>query len=624
MTYVSVDPIKEADFNIVDLFVRPKACRVEANDQVTSVEPKVMEILVLLARAKGENVTRERMIEVCWDGRAVSEDAITRTLSKARKLGTLTDPPAFRIETRPKVGVRLVQSDKTQLVPLTSASSPHKPAEPLLIVFPFENLSSDPDLQFFSDGVAEEVLTRIIRGSKLKVVGPTSSFQFRGLQKVGAAQSLNATHSIDGAVRRSGNKVRITAHLTEVATDAGLWADQFEGDLNDIFGLQDEIADGISQALFTKFTATGRNPIDPAIYDLYLRAKNLETNPARLQQGIVSLERVTQQAPDFADGWGRLATLRAFMRLNLPYRERAIITTQLRHDIAHCHILDPDSPEANYASYWLTPPYGAIVEQDRIITRALARDNPGSDDLSIASFHFYNVGRHRCAHENACIAWSIDPSNWAASINYAISLWAVQSGEACRDALRQHVEVWPEDQQATAYLLLVASAIGDWDEIDRLTDPKRLAHFPLREHGGIIATAVTMRYPTLENQKLLFEMMKTRVRKIGKIDAIFLTFSSLIGMAEAAYPIVESLPFGPIGGKGDALGMMGFRTHLLFTPANKQGRDDPRFVKLCARLGLVDYWLATDMWPDCVDEVPYDFKATCHDARDTPQDRFDM
>ena len=82
---------------------------------------------------------------------------------------------------------------------------------------------------------------------------------------MGAAQSFGATHVVDGTVRRSGNKVRINAHLIEVDSGAGLWADQFEGDLGDIFGLQDEIADGISQALFTKFSATGRTPIDPAI-----------------------------------------------------------------------------------------------------------------------------------------------------------------------------------------------------------------------------------------------------------------------------------------------------------------------------------------------------------------------
>jgi TolB-like protein len=615
-----VNLAQEADFCVQALHVFPKACRVEANQAAISVEPKVMELLVLLARANGQNVTREEIVGACWEGRAVSDDAITRTLGKARKIATLTDPPAFRIETRPKVGVRLVSSDSI-LQEQSGQTTQAKPAaEPLLIVLPFENLSTDADLSFFSDGVSEEVLSRIIRGSKLKVIGAASSARIRGPDRVEAARALGATHIVDGSVRRGGNRVRINAHLSEVEMGAGLWADQFEGDLGDIFALQDEIADGIAQALFAKFTPATRALIDPAVYDLYLRAKNLVSQPETLLQSIASLERVTQQAPGFADGWGRLASLRAFMRLNLPYKERAIITTQLRHDIERCRILDPDNREVTYSDYWLSPAYGDFHAHERIIQRGLTCSNPNADDFAIASFHFYNVGLFRLSYDLGLKAVSQDPSNWGSMINHAISLWPVQSGEACRDALRRHVDHWPEDQQGTGYLIFIACAIGDWDEIDRLTDPKRLAQFPLRENSGLIATAATMRYPTLANRQFLFDMMKARVEKHGAFDAAFVAFSSLIGMAEHIYPVIENLRFGPSHTKGDALGLMGYRTHLLFTPAAKNARADPRFVTLCARLGLVDYWLTQSVWPDCVDEVPYDFKAACLAARDTARD----
>jgi TolB-like protein len=616
-----VNLAEEADFTVQALQIFPKACRVEANHAATSVEPKVMELLVLLARANGQNVTREEIVGACWEGRVVSDDAITRTLGKARKIATLTDPPAFRIETRPKVGVRLVSSDAALGEQFWQRTQAKIAAEPLLIVLPFENLSADADLTFFSDGVSEEVLSRIIRGSKLKVIGAASSARIRGADKVEAARALGATHIVDGSVRRGGNRVRINAHLIDVETGAGLWADQFEGDLSDIFAVQDNIADGIAQALFAKFTSVGREPIDPAIYDLYLRAKNLESNPERLLQSIASLERVTQQAPRFADGWGRLATLRAYMRLNLPYKERAIITTQLKHDISRCRILDPNNTEMNYADYWLSPPYGDFLEHERIIQRGLNSPNPKADDYAIASFHFYNVGRFLYSHDLGLKAMAQDPSNWSSTINHAISLWAVESGEACRDALRRHVDIWPEDQQGTGYLILISCAIGDWDEIDRLTAPKRLAQFPLRENSGLIATAATLRYPTLANRQFLFDMMKARVEKHGAVDAAFVAFSSLIGMAEHIYPVFEKLRFGPSHTKGDALGLMAYRSHLIFTPAAKDARADPRFVTLCARLGLVDYWLTYDVWPDCVDDVPYDFKAACLAARDTPRDR---
>jgi TolB-like protein len=620
--HLSINLAHEPDFGILDIHVRPAVCHVEANQIVTRVEPKVMEVLVLLARAQGATVSRDQLIEACWEGRIVSEDAITRTLRKARKIGSLTNPPAFHIETRPKVGVRLIARDQAARPDGYKHAQHQSVSEPLLIVFPFENLSTDSDLQFFVDGVSEEVLGRIIGGSKLRAIGPASSFQYRGPSKAGAARALKATHIVDGTVRRSGQRVRINAHLTEVATGAGLWVDQFERDLGDIFALQDEIADGIAQALFTTFTPADRRPIDPAVYDLYLRAKGLETNPDRLLSSITSLELVTQHAPDFADGWGRLAVLRAFMRLNMPYAARAKITMQTHDDIARCYQSSPDNAQANYANYWLTAPFGDFINQERIVQQCLKRDNPASDDLSLASFHYYNVGRRRVCNNLATRGRQFDPSSWAVSINYAISLWSRGEGSATMAALRAHIEAFPEDQQAAAYQLLVASYLGDWEEIDRLTSPVRLAQFPLRENGGILATVATMRYPTPENRRFLFEMMKTRAEKIGGFDCVVMTFSSMIGMASEAYDSIAQLPFGPTNSKGDALGMMGYRTHLLFTPANERGRADPRFVHLCARLGLVDYWLTTELWPDCINEVPYDFCAECEAAKKVVQDAF--
>jgi TolB-like protein len=624
ITHGTISLVHEADFGIEGLYFRPNVCRVEADDSVTLIEPKVMEVLILLARAKGENVTRDQLIEVCWEGRVVSEDAITRTLSKARKIGALTNPPAFRIETRAKIGVRLVSSERTLHVRDVNLPEQLSKIEPLLIVFPFENLSADADLKFFSDGVSEEMLSRIIRGSKLKVVGRSSSFQFHGEHKVAAAQALNASHIVDGSVRRAGNRVRINAHLTEVASGAGIWADQFEGDLSDIFGLQDSIADGIAQALFAKFTPANRAPIDPTTYDLYLRARDLQTATEFQAQSIASLERVVEQAPDFADGWGRLATLRALLRMNTPYQERTLITRQLQNDIARCHALDPDNPQANYAAYWLINPYGAFLDQERIINKALSHGHQLSDDLAIASYHLYNVGRMSQAYDYAFKANSFDPSSWAVSINYAISLWPKFGAKGAQEAMREHVAAWPQDQQGTGYLLLLSIMLEDWAEVDRLIEPKRLEKFPFREHSGFIITANVLRSPQPSNKQFLFELVRSRALKSGSIDCTTIGVLSLVGLAQRYYDELFSVRIGPTGTKHDVLGMMGYRTHLLFTPACKEGRADPRFVTLCARLGLVEYWLETGLWPDCADEVPYDFRTACYAAQGVVQDRFEL
>ena len=86
--------------------------------------------------------------------------------------------------------------------------------------------------------------------------------------------------------------------------------------------------------------------------------------------------------------------------------------------------------------------------------------------------------------------------------------------------------------------------------------------------------------------------------------------------------MLEKAKLGPSGGQGDVMGIVAYRTQFLFAAAFPELRADPRFVKLCARLGLVEYWLATQKWPDCADNVPYDFRADCQKYRDYPKDKF--
>ncbi len=145
------------------------------------------------------------------------------------------------------------------------------PAEPLLAVLAFDNLSSDSEMQFFSDGVSEEIIQRLSRGATLKVIGRTSSFQFRGERKAEAARSLGCSHVLDGSIRRASGRVRISAHLVEVSSNTTLWSDRYDRELEDIFAVQDEISESIAGALDQAFSRFSAGAIDAAIYDLYLR-----------------------------------------------------------------------------------------------------------------------------------------------------------------------------------------------------------------------------------------------------------------------------------------------------------------------------------------------------------------
>ncbi len=116
------------------------------------------------------------------------------------------------------------------------------PSETLLAILPFDNLSADDEMQFFSDGISEELIQRLSRGAQMKVIGRTSSFQFRGERKGQAAAELNCSHILDGAIRRAGEQIRLSAHLVEAATRNTIWTDRYDRRLDDVFSLQDELS----------------------------------------------------------------------------------------------------------------------------------------------------------------------------------------------------------------------------------------------------------------------------------------------------------------------------------------------------------------------------------------------
>ena len=157
----------------------------------------------------------------------------------------------------------------------SGGTAPVKPREALLTVLPFNNLSNDPDLTYFSDGVSEEILYTVGAIEGLRVVGRASSFQFRGADKSvrNVAEALGATHILDGSVRRAGDRVRIHVELVDTHSQATLWSDRYDRSLTDIFALQDEIAAAIATALNRQFAPVrSAITVDPQAYDLYLRA----------------------------------------------------------------------------------------------------------------------------------------------------------------------------------------------------------------------------------------------------------------------------------------------------------------------------------------------------------------
>ena len=518
-----------------------------------------------------------------------------------------------------------VGKERATLAPMPSlaaVAAKAEPAETLLAVLPFDNLSSDAEMEFFSDGVSDDILGRIMRGSKLQVIGRTSSFQFRGADKPKAAAALGASHVLDGSIRRAGNRVRITAHLTEAASQKTLWSDKFDRELEDIFAVQDEISQAIADALDAAFFPEATGKIDPLAYDLYLRGKDYDTNPEHIRDKIGLLEAAVKIAPEFGAAWGSLALQRQYSNMLTPYAERAPIQAVIAEEIHRSQTLDPENVDASMAEFFRLDPFGNFLGQQGVIQH-LQRIGPNSPEaLAMVAFHFGAVGRAKEAAASAANGKALDPLSPLANAVLGTSLWRSGQIESGRAELHRAAEIWPDDHNIASVYLIACAHARDWVAVDRLIDPARLERYPLREAQRTVRWVAALRDPTPEKRQQYFETFARQTRSTGHIDARGFAFLAALDFVDEAYELLDRVKLGPSGGRQDALGNFAYRTPMLFMAAFPKLSADPRFVKLCARLGLVEYWLATQNWPDCAEVVPYDFRAECEKYRDYPKDVF--
>jgi TolB-like protein len=194
---------------------------------------------------------------------------------------------------------------------------PARPAEKSVAVLPFVNMSSDPEQEFFSDGISEEILNVLVRIEDLRVPSRTSSFAFKGLNTDirEIAGQLDVGHILEGSVRKAGNRVRVTAQLIDVSTDTHLWSETYDRELEDIFAIQDEIAGHIVDAMKLVLgpddgqQGPQKHTADLGAYESYLRGRYLflQRGVASLTEAVAAHRAAVEQDPDFADAWAALA-----------------------------------------------------------------------------------------------------------------------------------------------------------------------------------------------------------------------------------------------------------------------------------------------------------------------------
>jgi TolB-like protein len=484
-------------------------------------------------------------------------------------------------------------------------------------VLPFDNLSSDPELQYFSDGVSEEIIRRLSRGANIAVIGRASSFQFRAERKGEAARNLGCSHVLDGSVRRSAGRVRVIAHLVETAGTTTVWSDRYDRDIADIFAVQDDISEHIAAALDAAFCGAATRTTDPEAYDLYLRASPRSFGPDELRAGISLLEVATKRAPDFADALGRLAYLRSWLRFYEPYPTRTASAAAVEAAAAGAVALDPGNIEARVARLFVMPPFGRFVEVEAALQAAR---RVGGEGGQYAGWFIRTLGHVREGLVEDERAYRSDPLNPMSANLVALARMAAGRVEDAVPIFEDLMVRMPDMSFPFSSLLRARAFLGDWQVVDRLLALE--ATRPLREFKDGLDFIRTKRDPTPANLEHWRSAFEARVRATGCVDVSRLVYTAHLGLVDAAYAAALSASLGPRGADDDIMGPDAYRTSLLFWAGMPELRNDLRFPRLCARLGLVEYWTSSGRWPDCAEEVPYDFRAECARVRDVAAESF--
>ncbi|MGI8841630.1 MAG: winged helix-turn-helix domain-containing protein [Caulobacteraceae bacterium] len=601
-----IDLTRQADFVIGGVQIRPTACEVVAGGRRIRLQPRVMQVLVALARAGGEPVSREALVEVCWGQIRVGDDALNRCIQRLRRLAEAEVGGAFVIETIPRLGYRLAPAGE-------GASAALAPQPPLLAVLAFDNLCGDADMTWFSDGVSEEIQQTVARRADLKVIGRTSSFQFRGADKAIArvAAELKATHVLDGSVRRDGPRVRIAAQLIECAGHTALWSGHFDRDLTDIFTLQDEIAGAVGAALEVAFAPTTSAPaIDPETYDIYLRARAMITGGGDEQMRL--LETVTSRAPAFAPGWALLAYIRATLGRFESAEGFSNTARASAREMARIALhLDPRSGLAHAALSWVEP-YASYLKRENLLSRARAE---APDDIGVlaAMVDFYSsVGRLEDAFASATLAYKLDSLNAPGVISYANALFQAGSREESLKVFGRARDRWPDAETFTAIPLQLCAFHGDWEAFDALAGQVNAIGSPTPHVLEGLFAGRALRDPNPKIRARILDILTDELARSGTILLGPVVLAYKLGLNDDVFERIGEASFEHLFDPRGLSPGGWYNATVIFSSATDIDRDR-RFPGFCAKLGLCDYWVKTDRWPDCAADgaVPYDFKAEC-------------
>ena len=486
---------------------------------------------------------------------------------------------------------------KTSVAPAGAANSTatSKPVGtsqgPSIAVLPFVNMSSDPEQDYFSDGLAEEVLNQLAHVPALRVIGRTSSFAFKGknedLRTIG--QALGVDHILEGSVRKSGNRIRITAQLIDPSNGSHLWSDTYDRELGDVFAIQEGIARTVASNLrLTIDNDLGEvNTHNVDAYDEYLRARGPGLGPGDfLLETIAHLERAVQLDPQFTGAWIALVGAYNGALVNLPERTAEWVPKQ---DLALKRAVE-------------------LAPQSAAVKMTLANREMSAGDL-------VRVEELLSSIKELPPGLAMD-----GYIQYAMFLMDVGRPTEAIEILKRVRQSEPVATLPAVMLQIAYESIGDYDAADQeyqraqgvvagsgIQDGTAVVRAMTRRDPQAIVRAVAAAGntdPSDINQAMVRHIhdSKAALTELRRIfndpgfrpstlrSVVVAQWAGYFGDPDLSLRALRTMPRVGAGGPASSI------LFSLWRPLEREARRLPGFKDFVAELGLVRYWRATGKW----------------------------
>ncbi|MBR0658713.1 winged helix-turn-helix domain-containing protein [Neoroseomonas oryzicola] len=468
-----------------------RGCLRGADGAEIALAPKPFDLLVMLARNPGRTLSKDALLDAIWHGVNVTEDSLVQAVRTARR--AIGDEAGQVLRSVPRRGYLLETTADPAPPPADSAPAPSPAMAPLdrpaLAVLPFANLSSDAEQEYFSDGIADELITQLSRARWFYVIARNSSFTYKGRavdpRQVG--RDLGVRYVLEGSVRRAAGRVRIACQLIDAETGHQLWAERFDGTLDDIFELQDRVAEAVAGAIEPSLQhaeirrAQAKPTGSLSAYDLLLQGLYWQRTLTREgnEKALRLLRAAVQLDPEFALGKAQLARMTAFMTVN-SWADDAIQEEGARY-AREAVASGRDDPLALALAAHALAVYGADHSTARAAAARAQLLNPNSAVVAACAGWVYNFNSEPRvaleAFQRALRLSPLDPTIEVTHVGLSSVHVALGDYASALEWAERAVQVAPNHSPGHRYVIIANWLLGREEEA-RAAAARMLALFP--------------------------------------------------------------------------------------------------------------------------------------------------